>query len=73
MTNEEIIELYEKGVSINVIAKKYYNYKNSTYCRDQFYHTLVSFSKERYYYHYYKALSYVQDIIIKYINGYFEK
>lgn len=70
MTNKDIIEMYEKGISIKSISKKYQSYTNKNY--ELFYHSLNSLYNPYKTITYDQSVIYVQDLIIKYLSGYFE-
>lgn len=69
MTNKDIIEMYQDGLSIRCIARKYYVFKTFS---DSRYHTIDYKYGSNKKYTIADAIIYVQDLIIKYYNGYFD-
>lgn len=69
MTNKDIIDLYKKGYSVSAIAKQYHRYIIKY---DKFFHSVeYNFCGKKKYY-YVDSLVYVQDLLLKYLSGYFE-
>lgn len=69
MTNKNIIEMYKKGYPVKFIAKRYQEYLYANY---KIYHTVNYQFGNKKEYSYLECLTYVQDLIIKYLSGYFD-
>lgn len=69
MSNKDIIKMYQEGLSIRFIARKYYQYN---IFNDTRYHTIEYKYSSNKKYTFADAIIYVQDLIIKYYNGYFD-